>query len=194
MSANGVSATLQPHPVCASIAASASVSVQIASAKDRLQLTYTACSRIAIKLPQPRGPEATRRNELWLQTCGEMFIHDPNALGPYLEFNFSPTGDWAAYAFEATRRGMRSHRWSHSEANASPTLRSTIDQLGDPQSRHRLIMEVSIPRSALGSASRLYPTMVLETIAGMSWWAIWHPTDRPQFHHPDNFLQTLEVP
>jgi hypothetical protein len=60
--------------------------------------------------------------------------------------------------------------------------------------RHRLVVDLSIPRAVLGSQSQLFPTVVLETMAGTSFWAIWHPIDRPLFHHPDNFLRALEIP
>lgn len=186
--------TLQAHPMCGALGEAASVSVEIAGSKDRLRLTYTAVSRVAIKMPALRALQASRHDELWFHTCGEMFIQDPEAPGPYLEFNFSPAGDWASYAFDDTLRGMRSHRWPGSDETKAPAVSATIEQYADLDFPHRLVVDVTIPRLALGRCSRLYPTMVLETVAGISLWAIWHPVDRPHFHHPDNFRQTFEVP
>src|SRR5579863_7344904 len=56
-----------------------------------------------LALPAPRTGE--RRDELWRQTCFEAFVSAAEACG-YCEFNFSPSGDWAAYQFEDYRTGM----------------------------------------------------------------------------------------
>ena len=51
----------------------------------------------------PSEPGGNRRNELWKQTCLEAFVRVDGAEG-YLEFNFAPNGDWAAYEFDGYRR------------------------------------------------------------------------------------------
>ncbi len=55
-------------------------------------------SRLAARAPQ-------QRDELWRRTCCECFARR-EAEAAYLEFNFSPSGDWAVYRFEGYRRGQ----------------------------------------------------------------------------------------
>jgi hypothetical protein len=188
VSAERVSVELVAHPACGNLGAAGAVSVHVAATSDVLNLTYDLQSRVPIKSPSLQGERAGRFNELWFRTCCELFLRDPLHPGPYLEFNFSPAGDWASYAFDGTLRGMRSHRWS------GPIQAPKITQASDDRFGYRLLVEVSIPRVAIGACTQWYPTVVLETIAGISLWAIWHPIDRPHFHHPDNFLRAPEIP
>ena len=46
-----------------------------------------------------------RTEGLWQSTCFELFVAGEG--DSYREFNFSPSGAWAAYAFDGHRRGMR---------------------------------------------------------------------------------------
>jgi len=57
------------------------------------------------KLVIPPPVEAQRTDELWRTTCFELFVAGEN--GGYREFNFSPSGAWAAYEFDDYRAGMR---------------------------------------------------------------------------------------
>ena len=55
---------------------------------------------IGIELPEPTAPAEC--DYLWQHTCCEAFVSVPNA-DDYLEFNFSPSGCWAAYRFSDYR-------------------------------------------------------------------------------------------
>ena len=55
-------------------------------------------------LPEAARPQ--RADGLWERTCFELFLRDPES-GAYLEFNFSPSGQWAAYRFDGYRAGRR---------------------------------------------------------------------------------------
>src|SRR5688572_32845992 len=55
-----------------------------------------------LRIPAPRAPAVGEH--LWQHTCCEAFVAaEPGAA--YREFNFSPSGEWAAYAFERYREG-----------------------------------------------------------------------------------------
>ncbi|MBM4191612.1 MAG: hypothetical protein FJ196_00860 [Gammaproteobacteria bacterium] len=195
--ANTKTLNLVTHPVCGDLGAVGVVTVQVISTIKELRLIYDIRSRLAIKVPTLRGERPGRHDELWFQTCCELFIRDPQQPGPYLEFNFSPAGDFASYAFDDPLQGMRSHRWPgplQELSVRSNILRSKIPDLLGDSFLHRLVVEVSIPKIAIGGSTQLYPTVVLETVAGISLWAIWHPIDRPHFHHPKNFLRALDIP
>ena len=58
----------------------------------------------------PRSEPPAAQDFLWKRTCGELFLGVPGDPS-YLEFNFSPSGDWAAYAFDGYRTGVRNHDW-----------------------------------------------------------------------------------
>jgi len=53
-----------------------------------------------IRIPAPQPPAAVDR--LWEHTCFEVFIAAAGKAN-YHEFNFSPSGQWAAYAFSDYR-------------------------------------------------------------------------------------------
>ncbi len=134
----------------------------------------------AVRLPESRQPD--RADELWRHTCCEAFVAGP-AAGAYSEFNFSPSGAWAAYRFTAYREGMK-----------------PVAVVADPQ----IDMRVSPRRieldALLGSRSvplgegglRLGLAVVVEERSGqLSYWALAHPTARPDFHHADSFRFAL---
>ena len=49
-----------------------------------------------------------RKDELWKETCFELFIKSKN--DNYLEFNFSPRGEWNCYHFNSYRNGMSEYQ------------------------------------------------------------------------------------
>ena len=57
------------------------------------------------KLVIPPLAEPVRTDDLWRTTCFELFVAGEGA--PYREYNFSPSGQWAAYQFDDYRVGMR---------------------------------------------------------------------------------------
>jgi len=58
----------------------------------------------SVVLPDP-APSA-RTDNLWKTTCCEVFWQPIGGMG-YSEFNLSPSGQWAAYAFDGYRENMR---------------------------------------------------------------------------------------
>ena len=71
----------------------------------RLQIKYTLHGLIdEIHFPKAAQPERT--DGLWKDTCFELFCGRADD-GSYVEFNFAPTGQWAAYSFRSRRSGMR---------------------------------------------------------------------------------------
>ena len=51
----------------------------------------------------PFGKSNDRRDFLWQSTCLECFIFDRDSEN-YVEYNFSPNGAWALYAFDSYRK------------------------------------------------------------------------------------------
>ena len=54
-------------------------------------------------IPPLAAPERT--DNLWRTTCFELFVGGEGS--SYREYNFSPSGEWAAYQFDDYRLGMR---------------------------------------------------------------------------------------
>ncbi|MCC7256877.1 MAG: DOMON-like domain-containing protein [Gammaproteobacteria bacterium] len=131
----------------------------------------------AIRLPAATVPE--RRDGLWRHTCFEAFVAAPRAAG-YLEFNFAPSGHWAAYAFTGYRDGMTSL------ALPVPPRAHWISGEGS------IALEVTLP--AVPGAGRVEVGLcaVVEDSSGrVSHWALRHPAGAADFHHREGFVLKL---
>jgi len=125
----------------------------------------------------PQG-EGNRADGLWKTTCFEAFLRPEGAAG-YIEWNFAPSGDWAAYDFTARREGM---------ANASVTAPPYI-RVEDNLTWWGLGATIAVPA---GRTYRLGLSAVIEERDGtISYWALAHPPGAPDFHHDDCFAARL---
>jgi hypothetical protein len=168
-------ATLFPHPATPPHAVT-QVQCEVRRDGAGLALTYriTAAPR-ALVVPPPAAP--ARTDGLWRTTCAELFVAGID--GGYIEFNFAPSGQWAAYRFTGRRDGM-----APLDLNAPPSIRARGE--GDA-----LIVAVSLPEIE-ASAGRLGITAVIEEVDGTtSYWALRHGGGAPDFHDPDCFVLQL---
>jgi len=170
---------LVPHPDGPRIDG-ASLVVNVHADADTVDIDYeiSGAEPLVLAADTDRGVAGGRRRDgLWRHTCGEIFALDPQRPGPYLEFNFAPDGDWAAYAFDAPRRGMRAHDWG-----GAPVIRCAAGKSGTADRGGSLRLQVSLPRRALGTCLAVAPTMVIETRAGLGYWARQHLPGPADFH------------
>lgn len=131
-----------------------------------------------LRLGSGRG----RAHELWKQTCFEAFLAPVATVG-YLEFNFAPAGAWAAYRFDAQRQGMRTL-----ELTQAPEIATNR---GD----RSLEVTVQFLLPFAPASWRLGLAAVLEEDVGtMSYWALAHRADAPDFHDPATFTVALPAP
>lgn len=131
--------------------------------------------------PEPARP--ARADELWKHTCFEAFLRAAKGDG-YFEFNLSPSGQWAAYAFDGYRDGMR------------PQEDVAVRDLFRDPDDGRYEFEVTLDLDGLGlpadRAWRLGLSAVIEEVArDKSYWALAHPPGKPDFHHADAFTLDL---
>jgi hypothetical protein len=132
-----------------------------------------------LRMPEARVPE--RRDSLWEHTCFEAFV-GLEGHTVYREFNFSPSGQWAAYDFGDYRRRL------DDPALAAPRI-STRSTEG------RLELEAWLPLSSLPSIAGAVWEIGLAAVVeaadtvndGLSYWALRHPAPRPDFHLRDGF-------
>jgi hypothetical protein len=149
----------------------------------QLQLRYLLSGRIArIAIPAPTQP--ARADELWQHTCFEVFLRPPEGEA-YCEFNFSPSGLWAAYRFRARRSGMAN------VAEAEPGAAALSVGAG------LVTLDLALDLSALPDLPpdapwRVALTTIVEQADGSkSYWSLAHPQGKPDFHHADNFALIL---
>lgn len=138
-----------------------------------------------LRIPDSAG--SRRVNGLWQHTCFEAFVRVKDRPA-YFEFNFSPSGEWAAYGFRAYRDGG-----PLDDAAGAPeiSLRKLSDQLelaATIRLAHFLLVQP-------GMLLRLGLSAVVEASDGtLSYWALHHPAAKPDFHLPDSFALELAVP
>lgn len=170
--------SLNPHPdtPCAN---PAGIVVALARRADGgLALTFRATGDPAgLAIPAPATP--ARTDGLWRHTCFEAFVRSEGQPG-YREFNLSPSGRWAAYAFRAYR----------ADAADLPMAAPTI-----AWQRHadRVELAAVLPAAALPDGPlRLGLAAVIEQADGrIGYWALRHPAGKPDFHHTDAFALVL---
>lgn len=121
-----------------------------------------------------RVPEAALDPErLWEHTCCELFVA-PGAA--YVEWNVSPTRQVARFDFSGYRARTR-------------FTTPTVDVRVSLRSRE-LVVEARFPRPS--AEVLVSPTAVVEDASGeLSYWAVHHPCERPDFHHRDGFVVKL---
>lgn len=163
--------------------AAAGIGVDLSWHSDgRLELVYTLAGDLAgLRIPAPGA--SGRRDGLWRHTCFEAFVMAED--GPaYREFNFSPSGEWAAYCFAGYRED------GADLAMAAPALACR-------QEAGRLELTAQLPAAALpaGARLRLGLSAVIEDTEGkIGYWALHHPPGRPDFHHTYAFALLLSRP
>ena len=135
------------------------------------------------RLRLPDAGTGSRRDGLWEHTCCEAFVACGTA--GYVEFNFAPDGDWAAYRFSAYReRG-------HPDPAMPPPAIAARREPG------RFVLEAKVNIAGIEELEVAAGTclglavVVEENGAARSYWALGHESDRPDFHAPGTFLHTL---
>ena len=150
-----------------------SLEVHLERKSDRLWVRFVAEGAVQ-DVEWPRPAEPIRTDELWKHSCFEVFIATE---GGYREFNLSPSSQWASYRFTGYREDM-----ADAEAVA------VIDPLDLAEDMLALEAHLDPPTPA----GKLGLTAVIEAKDGSkSYWALAHPSDKPDFHHPDSFVLDL---
>jgi hypothetical protein len=169
------SAALARHPT-APCDALRGIEVSITRRPQDLQVAYVLEGDIdRLRIPPPRAARVAER--LWQHTCCEVFIARAGAPG-YREFNLSPSGEWAAYAFERYREGA--------------PLTGVVLRISVQRGTQRLQLEASVPLP-YPEKLRIGLSAVIEEQSGaLSYWALRHAPGKPDFHHPDAFALELD--
>lgn len=145
-------------------------------ADGRIMLRWRIDGASALVLPKPARP--ARADDLWKNTCCELFVSLGE--GRYREYNFSPSGQWAAWDFS----GYRSRSGDH-EPLAAPEI--SVDS-----GTSVFTLTVFLSGKELVNANHAALTAVLAEDRRLSYWALRHPRLQPDFHDPTCFV--LPVP
>jgi hypothetical protein len=151
-------------------------------AEGTLRLSYELTGDLTqLCVPKPQNPSAT--DGLWQHTCFELFIAVEGKAN-YHEFNFSPSGQWAAYAF-SDYRIIR--EWTLSQ---KPTI--TFVQTKETLNLVAIISVNDLHQNIAGKPIQLGISAIIEGNDGSrSYWALHHPLTHPDFHHREGFILSL---
>jgi hypothetical protein len=157
------------------------VEATIAWGQGALRLRYRLRGDLAgVAIPAAGTP--ARRDELWRHTCFEVFVRRV-AQGGYAEFNFSPSGEWAAYRFDAYRQGMRALELASSPAIEAPCEAGMLEV--------RAQVALPAPWDTAPTLQVALTAVVEASDATLSYWSLAHPEGKPDFHHGDGFVVEL---
>lgn len=150
-----------------------------------LRLTFRLNGDIPrILVPSPGLPRIGR--ELWRHTCFEAFIA-MEGQAAYHEINFAPSGEWTVYAFSGYRNGgpLADETMSPGIAVGSTDSRLQLDAVVRLEALSALH-----PRAPL----RIGLSAVIEARDGLSYWALRHRANKPDFHDAEGFALLSEPP
>ncbi|GHT90362.1 hypothetical protein AGMMS49545_03650 [Betaproteobacteria bacterium] len=166
--------SLLPHP---DFPAPAITRVEVTLERNdaNLHLTYRIHGDLStLALPSLQTPIDPER--LWAHTCCEIFLAQPESTA-YREYNFSPSGQWAAYDFSAYRQKSA---WENPPAPRMEWRRENDE----------LRLRVTLPVAA--QSLQLALSVVLELTDGrLAYYALRHPAGAPDFHHRSAFTLNL---
>jgi hypothetical protein len=148
-----------------------------------LRITYLLEGDLArLRIPALARPRTGEK--LWQHTCFEIFI--ARRMPSYHELNFSPSREWAAYAFSEYRDGAPRADNSLDPQIAVRTRADGLD-LEATVRLHRLSPPLVAGKLSIGLSA------VIEDVeGGLSYWALRHPPGKPDFHHPEAFALVLD--
>ncbi len=154
-----------------------------------LQLHYTLQGDTTrLRLPPPAEPGPA--DGLWQHTCFEAFV-GTGGDSAYREFNFAPSGQWAAYRFSAERQRDTAAETAHGPVRPVIEAHTRADGL---QLIAWLPMS-ALPNAQPGQTLLVGLTAVIETTDGaLSYWALQHPAERPDFHHRGGWRALPDIP
>ncbi len=143
-----------------------------------LAITYNLTGRLQdLVIAEPAAAPA-RHWLLWETTCFELFLAIPGK-GPYWEINLSPAGHWNVFRLPSYRQGIAEE----------PTFQILPVEVQRAPATLRLSLTVDLAPIIPASAPlEVGISAVLEHQDGsLSYWALKHPADQPDFHHPQGF-------
>ncbi|MBI5740209.1 MAG: DOMON-like domain-containing protein [Nitrospirae bacterium] len=147
-----------------------------------LAVRYELTGSLAEIIVPAKADAPGRKDKLWEETCFELFIGLPESK-QYWEFNLSPSGHWNVYRFSSYREDMR-------EEPACSSLSLSTESRPDALSLSLdFDLDIIIPAD---SELKAGVSAVVKLMDGrLTYWALVHPGDRPDFHSRRSFIVEL---
>ena len=135
----------------------------------------------AISINPPANP-SSRQSHLWEATCFEFFIGIPGDAN-YWEFNLSPSGNWAVFALDDYRQGLR-------DELSFSSLSFKVDRYPNYIT---LSLEFDLSELILAEQDleMSVTTVIKSSQDQLSYWAITHSGKEADFHLRDSFMINL---
>ena len=149
-----------------------------------LNLVYTVKGAMD-RLRLPPFQSLRRGESLWRRTCFEAFIGAKND-AEYYEFNFSPSGEWAAYSFRTYRDGS-AYTSDGFEPKIAAERGKDIFELSAAIDLDRFPGLEGEVQLCVGIS-----TVIQASDGSLSYWALRHPPGKPDFHHAESFALELK--
>ncbi len=141
-----------------------------------------------LRVPAQQGPG--RVDNLWEHTCFEAFVGCDGDTA-YREFNFSPSGQWAAYDFS-------DYRQRRPGEVTMPAPEISVCRTDGRLELEAVVSLSALPATSARNAWRVGLSAVVEAAdtidGGHSYWALTHPSARPDFHDRKGFGIELPAP
>ena len=171
------------HPHAPSHAVHSVTAQASRTADGKLSLSYSLSGELLrVRIPPP-GP-ARIGWKLWRHTCCEVFVRSHDGTS-YHEFNFSPSGEWTAYAFTRYREGGM---LDDETLNPQVAVESTKERLD----LYALVDLARLSRDYVSGPLAIGLAVIVEDTNGaISYWALRHAPGQPDFHHAESFALEL---
>jgi hypothetical protein len=180
------SAVLTAHPSTPNRAVR-SLGVQVRAQEPSILVFQYLLDADMSRVCVPPSGAGGRADALWKHTCFEAFVAPAKGHG-YLEFNFSPSLDWAIYRFSAYREGM-----SPAEIGGDPEI--SVRRGGDGLEFQSAVCLENLADLRDARHLRIALAAVIEDEnGGLSYWGLRHPPGKPDFHHPNGFALEVDHP
>lgn len=132
-----------------------------------------------------RKTKPQRTIGLWNATCFELFLKNKGA-NEYVEFNFSSSHDWNCFKFQNQNDELR--EWTQLK-------KVDITSFRDTNLYHLKVvfLKSQLPSNFQNLERLLYSTTTVIKHADdtFSYWAIKHTDNKPNFHHPESFVDLV---
>ncbi len=148
---------------------------------NQLHLIYTISGDIGdIAIPK-YVQERERKWELWEHTCFEMFISKDDR-EDYLEFNFSPSGNWNAFHLDNIRQGIKEYPGATVSIDAPMVKENSYSQ--------KITVDFN-DTSFFGDDTAVGVTTITNMKNKKEFWALLHSKSEPDFHTKESFILAL---
>lgn len=160
---------------------------RVAFLEDSLEINYRISGELSKIAFEELSINPKRIIGLWKKTCLELFLRSGNPK-EYIEFNFSPNGDWNCFVFNEKISEL-------TEYNGISEIGFQSSSKTDEYKLNIKIKKSDLPKVHQDFSIAEFSTtsvLLLKNDEGRleeTFWAINHCDSKPNFHHPDSYIK-----